>query len=68
MNPPIRGHKLLHEGDLRETYNEREDYNPIELWSGGCQCGAKPDGWPHVGTNAMKRWHRQHKAELRGES
>ena len=69
-NPPIKGHELLHEG---------------QLWSdgeggarGGCKCGAMPPGarsyrvafysshflqTPSVA--AIKRWHREHKEAVR---
>lgn len=60
-NPPIKGHGLLYEGDTRFSMLLDE---PV----GGCSCGAKPDGFPDVGVNATKRWHRLHKDELRWRS
>ena len=59
-NPPIRGHALLFEGGQWRTWTSSQA-------RGGCECGAKPDGFPNVGVNEMKRWHRQHKVELRDE-
>lgn len=64
-NPPIRGHHLLHEGNVwrvRDPFWSGED-----KWEGGCACGAKPPEFPAVSARKMKAWHRQHKAELRGQ-
>lgn len=35
--------------------------------SGGCECGARPEGFPNVSRTRMKTWHRQHKADLRAQ-
>jgi len=52
-NPPIKGHELLWEGR-----------RPAGLaW--GCRCGAKPEDPGGAGSAAVRRWHREHKAELR---
>lgn len=71
-NPPIRGHKLLYEGWQRILVNpETDDYYPAgdpRGVGGGCECGLTPPGWPSVGRNETKRWHRTHKAELRGQA
>jgi hypothetical protein len=56
-NPPIKGHRLLYEGAIRRTVSGGH--------SGGCRCGAKPDGFPDVSAYAMKRWHRLHKEDFR---
>lgn len=61
-NPPIKGHKLLHEGHRQRRYNPTTEM--YDGWSYGCECGAKPDE-PERSANDLKRWHRQHKAELR---
>lgn len=56
-NPPIKGHHLIAEGHVQKRYladDSAEQY-------GGCQCGARPDGWPNVSIGATKRWHRDHK-------
>lgn len=58
-NPPIKGHELLHEGRT-QLYGARGT-------SCGCRCGERPDGWETLSVNDMKRWHREHKAELRAE-
>ena len=66
-NPPIKGHTLLAEGHSYQLINPiTDDY--FDEVQGGCWCGAKPDGWPNVSINAVKRWHRQHKAALRDEA
>jgi hypothetical protein len=57
-NPPIKGHRLLYEG--------RISYRGVRP-AGGCECGAKPDDWPKVSAYSVKQWHREHKAEQRGE-
>lgn len=57
MNPPIRGHELIAEG---------RNWTESGVVIGGCRCGAQPDGCGHLAINAVKRWHREHKAELRG--
>lgn len=59
VNPPITGHELIHEG--------RNWIMPNGRPAGGCRCGAQPEGCGYLGVNAVKRWHREHKAELRGE-
>ena len=45
--------------------------NPVtdeyDGWEGGCECGAEPEGHDTDPINAVKRWHRQHKAQIRGE-
>ena len=66
-NPPIRGHELIAEGHARRAYNAAEDYD-LTRWVGGCRCGAQPEGFGEISVNAVKRWHRQHKAELRADS
>lgn len=64
-NPPIKGHELLGEGHIwRGIDPVTDEWGP--QW-GGCRCGAKPPDWPNVSVGAMKRWHRQHKAELRAQ-
>jgi len=68
-NAPIPGHHLLHEGAI---YKSRDpDVGPWstdeERYVGGCACGAKPTDFPDISIRAMKRWHRQHRAELRGQ-
>lgn len=60
-NPPIKGHKLLHEGHSVRLVDPVTDM--YAGWSFGCECGAKPD--PTLSINERKRWHRRHKAELR---
>lgn len=68
-NPPIKGHKLLHEGhSVRLIDPYTDDYAG---WSYGCECGARPplvDGRWDPGLNATKRWHREHKARIRDAS
>jgi len=71
-NPPIPGHHLLNEGHVFRVEHEDRFYDrgmfeaQPPKYSGGCQCGARPEEFPNVSTNQMKAWHRQHKAELRG--
>lgn len=64
-NPPVKGHRLLHEGHSVRRINPVTDM--YDGWSEGCECGAKPDP-PANSINEMKRWHRQHKEELRDAS
>lgn len=65
-NPPIKGHELIGEGNIRRQWTRlAADHDG---WSGGCRCGARPDDFPHVSIYAMKRWHREHKAQLRAKS
>jgi len=64
-NPPIKGHKLLHEGRYVRRINPVTD--EYDGWEGGCECGAEPEGHDTDPINAVKRWHRQHKAQIRGE-
>jgi hypothetical protein len=59
-NPPIRGHKLLHEGHRVRTIDPLTEM--YAGWSYGCECGAEPD---YTSINATKRWHRAHKAAMR---
>ena len=61
-NPPIKGHELIAEGHRTAAYDRLEN----RVWAWGCRCGARPD--PYYGVNATKRWHRAHKAEIRGEA
>jgi hypothetical protein len=65
-NPPIPGHELLHEGGWfrRSTNGFYRPADEAESWSGGCRCGEKPEGAP-LSNYATRRWHRQHKADLR---
>lgn len=61
-NPPIKGHKLLHEGHSVKCLNPvTENY---DRWEEGCECGEKPVP-PANSINEMKRWHREHKHQLR---
>jgi hypothetical protein len=62
-NPPIKGHALLYEGHAFRHFDPvTEDYDGT--WNEGCECGERPT--PRLNSiGAMKRWHRQHKAELR---
>lgn len=65
-NPPIKGHVLLYEGKGRVEYEHTADgmqFTGNVL--GGCECGAQPPDWPMVSIRATKRWHREHKAQLR---
>lgn len=69
-NPPIPGHHLLHEGAVYKRFKS-DDWGwsrdePFEV-VGGCACGAKPPEFPNISMRKMKAWHRQHKAELRGQ-
>lgn len=64
-NPPIPGHILLYEGHTRYGYSSETSER---IHTGGCECGAKPPGFPSLSVGAMKRFHRAHKAELRGET
>lgn len=69
-NPPIKGHELLMEGHTRRRHTisgYMDTGDPTKDYSGGCYCGAKPEGFP-LSIGAMKRWHRQHKADLRAAS
>jgi hypothetical protein len=59
-NPPIKGHELIAEGNVGRRWMPGSE-------TGGCRCGARPAEFPDVSQYAMRRWHRQHKAELRGE-
>lgn len=77
-NPPIKGHHLKYEGKLYANPRYGACYQ-IKRYAigGGCQCGALPPGVMREyvtneesppllpSQNAVKRWHRQHKAELR---
>jgi len=65
-NPPIRGHTLIAEGRVWQCLNRTTEMYDGR-WLGGCECGAKPPGFPHISISSIKRWHRQHKADLRGE-
>lgn len=65
-NPPIPGHELLMEGMTFPGPHSPTAW--AGTFNGGCRCGAKPDGFPHVSANAMKKWHRQHKAEVRANA
>jgi hypothetical protein len=58
MNPPIPGHELLFEGHTNYVWSSGTHL-------GGCRCGALPPEFPNLSVNAMKRWHREHKAALR---
>lgn len=58
-NPPIRGHELISEG----AHWRRWDGVAV----GGCRCGAQPDRLLDISNNEVKRWHRQHKAEIRAQ-
>lgn len=61
-NPPIRGHELIREGGVRRV----RLLDGTEKTVGGCRCGALPPGFDmSVAPNAVKRWHRQHKEEIR---
>jgi hypothetical protein len=66
-NLPIPGHHLIDEGKVYPDHSKDRmySYEPIE-YKGGCKCGAKPPGFPHVSSRAMKAWHRKHKDEVRG--
>jgi hypothetical protein len=64
-NPPIPGHHLLDEGAVWPIYDDSVHSRGVTGHSGGCQCGAKPPGFPNVSRNAMKEWHRGHKEEIR---
>ena len=64
-NPPIPGHRLLHEGYVWPWINPVTEM--YDGHRGGCECGARPSQFPNVSVGAMKRWHRAHKADLRGE-
>jgi len=71
-NPPIRGHELKFEGHRhswidRLTDDYARDENGAIRYDGGCRCGATPDGWPDITAQKVKRWHREHKAEIRAE-
>jgi hypothetical protein len=60
-NPPIKGHRLLHEGHSARVIDPvTDDYAG---WSYGCECGDKPD--PTLTISSRRRWHREHKATLR---
>lgn len=65
-NPPIKGHRLHGEGHIWLTWTDRYGGELFDepRQVGGCECGAKPVGYPNVSVVAMKRWHRQHKAVL----
>lgn len=70
-NPPIPGHHLLNEGlilpvDHEDRFPRASIEEEPRRFSGGCQCGARPDGFPNLSARQMKAWHRQHKEELRG--
>ena len=69
-NPPIPGHHLLHEGHIvpihQSLHFPRLTGEEVPGHEGGCQCGAKPEGFPNLSVNKMKEWHRLHKEELRG--
>lgn len=61
-NPPIPGHHLLYEGRVTTVWGSsgRREIH------GGCQCGARPEGYLlNVSIRAMKRWHREHKDNVR---
>lgn len=59
MNGPIKGHELIRDGVTWILDGSL---------AGGCRCGAKPpmngEFLPLI--REVKRWHRRHKAELRG--
>jgi hypothetical protein len=63
-NPPIKGHRLLHEGHSVRLIDPVTDM--YGEWECGCECGAKPG--PDLSINGVKRWHRQHKANLRHDT
>lgn len=73
-NPPIPGHHLLGEGSIfpvRQTFRfpySSGDQPVADEFNGGCQCGAKPPGFPNLSRNAVKAWHREHKAEIRASA
>jgi predicted NBD/HSP70 family sugar kinase len=57
-NPPIPGHELISEGHITVRANGTV--------YGGCRCGERPAGWETMSIAAVKRWHREHKDQLRG--
>lgn len=61
MNPPIEGHELINEGAVYYRANRYGEFR----YFGGCRCGEQPGGIGSMSKNAMKHWHRQHKADLR---
>lgn len=67
-NPPIPGHELILEGSMKY----RVDLDGTVRWTGGCRCGAQPDNTPppnpdtKINKAGVKKWHRTHKAALRG--
>ena len=67
-NPPIKGHELLQEGHVFPLHGNGTGLDGWKIvgHSGGCRCGAKPPEFPNVSTVQMKKWHREHKEELRG--
>lgn len=69
-NPPISGHHLLNEGSVHKNWQTARAFSLGDVdyeWVGGCACGAKPPEFPNLSKRAMQRWHRQHKAALRGQ-
>ena len=59
-NPPIKGHALCW-----GAYDERGRFHSVLR----CECGAHPDdpNWFFLSDNAIRRWHRQHKDEIRAK-
>ena len=66
-NPPIPGHHLLNEGHSFPIWGDGWEKATLKGHDGGCECGEKPPDFPNLSANKMKVWHRQHKAELRGD-
>jgi len=64
---PIKGHKLLHYG--AEWRRLVAKIGPLTIYEtiGGCECGAMPPNRPVGSKAAMRRWHRQHKDEIRAQ-
>ena len=67
-NPPIPGHELLYEGGTQPIWGDANaPWGAVQGHKGGCACGAQPPDFPNVSNNKMKQWHREHKAQIRGE-
>ena len=59
----MEGHQLLFGGKTVAVYGDEERSWEITGHEGGCECGARPMGFPVVGIAAMQAWHGMHVAD-----
>lgn len=60
----VEGHALIDDGAVAHVGGFAPTEQTTQYYTGGCECGERPEGFVEMSPKAMQRWHRAHLREV----